>query len=635
MAERLSHRGPDDGGAWADERAGLALAHRRLSILDLSPAGHQPMVSACGRYVLAYNGEIYNHLDLRSDLAGNESTSLASPTVSEREAPWRGHSDTETLLAAVTRWGVERAIKRLNGMFAFALWDRIEQTLYLARDRMGEKPIYYGHTGGAFLFGSELKALREHPDWRGDIDRDALALYFRHNYIPAPRSIYRGIRKVPPAHFVVVRRNGAEIDEPRCYWDLRAVAEAGVTGSKGAGSAEGLADELDALLRDSVGTRMAADVPLGAFLSGGYDSTMVVAQMQAQSSRAVRTFSIGFWEETHNEAQHAKAVAYHLGTDHTDLYVTPQQALAVIPELPVIWDEPFADSSQIPTYLVSQLASQHVTVSLSGDGGDELFYGYGRYEIARRVWRIMKTLPAGVRRGLSTALARAPAGKLQRLSESLPVRWRIPNMADRLPKLAEILGADSGIMLYEQLMSHWKKPAELVLGTSETDGLSCPEAPSVDLEHCMMYLDALTYLPDDILTKVDRATMSVSLEAREPLLDHRLVEFAWRVPFSLKFREGQGKWLLRQVLYRYVPQDLMDRPKMGFAVPVEQWLRGPLREWGEDLLAEQRLREEGFIDPAPVRQKWQEHVAGKRRWHNQLWEVLMFQGWLRASAGAR
>lgn len=617
MALRIEMRGPNDAGVWIDDTAGLALAHRRLSILDLSPAGHQPMCSPCGRYVLVYNGEIYNHLDLRSDLA--------------REGgafPWRGHSDTETLLAALRHWGVEEALKRVNGMFAFALWDAAERTLFLARDRLGEKPLYYGRCRDTFLFGSELKALSAHPDWQGQVDRDALALYMRHNYVPTPWSIYRGIAKLQPAHFVAIRKNGRDAGVPVCYWDLGQVAENGVASASG--EPEALTDELDTLLRDAVRRRMAADVPLGAFLSGGYDSTTVAALMQAQSERPVKTFSIGFYEEGYNEAKHAKAVAEHLGTEHTELYVTPEEAMAVIPKLPAIYDEPFADSSQIPTFLVSQLARLHVTVSLSGDGGDELFCGYNRYLLGYRIWQKLHVLPSPMRRLMACMLNYLPGHALDAVQRRLPQRMRVSNLADRLPKLAEVLAHPDGESFYHQLVSHWKKPDRVVLGAKEPSSILCrsdnlPDLP--DLRERMMYLDMQTYLPDDILTKVDRASMAVSLEARVPLLDHRLVEFAWRVPTEYKFRNGQGKWLLRQVLYRYVPQSLMDRPKMGFGVPIEHWLRGPLREWAEELLNEQRLRDEGFFDSVPIQQMWQEHVSGKRRWHYHLWDVLMFQAW--------
>ncbi len=576
------------------------------------------MLSPCGRYVLVYNGEIYNHMDLRKDLE-NEGGQFR----------WRGHSDTETLLAALRYWGIEGALHRCNGMFAFALWDVRERTLYLARDRMGEKPLYYGNCRESFLFASELKALTAFPGWRGDVDRDALALYLRHNYVPAPWSIYKGILKLPPAHFVVVRDGGRHLGEPVCYWDLPRIASEGVRQTRDDLAA--LSDELDALLRDAVGRRMVADVPLGAFLSGGFDSSIVVAQMQAQSVRPVRTFSIGFHEADHNEAPHAKAVAAYLGTDHTELYVSPEEAMSVIPRLSEIYDEPFGDSSQIPTLLVSQLARRHVTVSLSGDGGDELFYGYQRYALGHRIWSKLRLLPAPLRQTLGWCLGHVPVDGIKRMQGMLPKRIKVAHLADQLPKLAQVLCHRRGELFYRALISHWKQPDRVVLGAKEPETiLSRPGrlADLPDLRNRMMLLDMLTYLPDDILTKVDRASMAVSLEARVPLLDHRLVEFAWRVPLKYKVRNGQSKWLLRQVLYRYMPRELVERPKMGFGVPIEHWLRGPLRDWAEELLDEKRLREEAFFDPAPIRSKWEEHLAGNRRWHYYLWDVLMFQAWL-------
>lgn len=617
MAQRIRHRGPDDVGTWLDEAAELALAHCRLSIIDLSPAGFQPMVSPCGRYVLCFNGEIYNHAELRSEL---ESGGAAFD--------WRGHSDSETLLAALRHWGVSGALPRLNGMFAFALWDRGERVLYLARDRMGEKPLYYGRSGASFLFGSELKALAVHPDWRGEIDRDALALYLRHNYVPSPWSIYRGIRKLPAAHYVAVRDGGCMVGDPVCYWNLADVAAHGV--AHAGGDAMELTDELEALLKEAVGLRMVADVPLGAFLSGGYDSTTVAALMQAQSTQPVKTFSIGFNETGYNEAQHAKAVAAHLGTEHTELYVTPEEAMAVVPKLPEMYDEPFGDSSQIPTFLVSHLARKHVTVALSGDGGDELFCGYNRYVLGHRVWSKLRTLPPSLRRLLAQIFANAPGHALDNLQRWLPSRLQVPSMVDRLPKLAEVLVHRDGPEFYRQLVSHWKQPDRIVLGAYEPDTLLSrtellPPLPGL-LEQ-MMYLDMATYLPDDILTKVDRASMAVSLEARVPLLDHRVVEFAWRVPTALKVRKGQSKWLLRHVLYRYVPERLMNRPKMGFGIPIEHWLRGPLRDWAEDLLDERRLIEDGIFNPKPIRSMWHRHLGREVSEQFRLWDVLMFQAW--------
>jgi asparagine synthase (glutamine-hydrolysing) len=568
--------------------------------------------------VLIFNGEIYNHLDLRSELQ-KETGNFG----------WNGHSDTETLLAALSHWGISKALIKLNGMFAFALWDAHDKRIFLARDRMGEKPLYYGRNKEAFLFGSELKALKAHPDWYGEIDRNALALYARHNYIPAPWSIYKNIFKLPPAHFVVIQNGGRTISEPKCYWNLGRVAQEGAANSDE--DPEMLVDELDTLIRDAVNRRMAADVPLGAFLSGGYDSTTIAALMQAQSERPVQTFTIGFHEQDYNEAMHAQTIAKHLGTDHTELYVTPEEAIAVIPNLPTIYDEPFADSSQIPTYLVSQLARRHVTVALSGDGGDELFFGYNRYVLGYQVWQKLRLLPLTVRQGLAGLCRYAPGQAIDYLQRLLPQQLRVQHLADRLPKLAEVLAHPNGESFYRELVSHAKNPNQIVLGSQEPDtilsrGDLLPKLGG--LRERMMFLDQMTYLPDDILTKVDRASMAVGLEARVPLLDHRIVEFSWRVPTKYKYRDGQGKWLLRQVLYRYVPKKLMERPKMGFGVPIDAWLRGPLRDWAEQLLNEQRMREEGYFDPILTRRMWEEHVTGKRRWHYYLWDVLMFQAWL-------
>lgn len=618
MTERMMHRGPDDAGFWLDEKTGLALGHRRLSILDLSPAGHQPMLTPCGRYTMVYNGEIYNHLELRELLEAEGG-----------HFDWRGHSDTETLLAALRHWGVEKTLGRLNGMFAFALWDRCERSLFLVRDRMGIKPLYYGLHNGVFLFGSELKALAPHPVWKGEVDRGALALYLRHNCVPTPWSIYRGIFKLPPAHFVVVRDSGSNVSAPRCYWNLSRIAEQGASEQQQDGVE--LTAELDELLRDAVKKRMISDVPLGTFLSGGLDSTTVTALMQAQSDKPVRTFSIGVQSVKIDEAQHAKTVARYLGTDHTELYVTPEEAMQVIPRLSTIWDEPFSDSSQIPTFLVSKLARQQVTVSLSGDGGDELFSGYNRHIVGPGVWGKVSRLPLPLRRVMGLGIGLLARYDVDGLRRYLPQRMAVANLADRLEKLAGALNAPNRLAFYKDLVSHWKNPASLIQGGTEPESLldrldGLPRLLSLREE--MMYLDQMTYLPDDILTKVDRASMAVSLEARVPFLDYRVVEFAWRVPTAYKYRDGRGKWLLRKVLDRYVPQELMDRPKQGFGVPIGQWLRGPLREWAEYLLDEHRLRKEGFFNPVPIKKMWQEHLVGRRRWQYHLWDVLMFQAWL-------
>jgi asparagine synthase (glutamine-hydrolysing) len=623
MTDSVRHRGPDDSGVWTQPEAGLALGHRRLSVLDLSPQGHQPMQSACRRYVLVFNGEIYNHAAIRRQLE------------KEGSVPhWRGHSDTEVMLAAFDHWGVEGALQRFNGMFAFALWDTRERVLHLARDRMGEKPLYYAWLNGTFVFASELKAFRAFPSWRGAIDRNALALFLRHNYVPTPYSIFEGVQKLPAASWLSLPRARASTRqfEIQSYWSVRAAAEAGVASPLDMDDA-GVVNEADRLLREAVKLRMEADVPLGAFLSGGIDSTTVVALMQTQSDRPVKTFSIGFHEAAYNEAQHAEVVARHLGTEHIELYVTPEQAMAVIPRLPLLYDEPFSDSSQIPTFLVSELARRHVTVSLSGDGGDELFAGYNRYFWGRNIWRTIGWMPNWLRALAASVCELASQDRFRALVDGVgrrvPAAMAVRNPIDKLQKLAEVLTAGSPDEMYYRLVSHWKDPSAVVRESHEPPTvLTESRAPDgMDFTQRMMYLDMLTYLSDDILVKVDRAAMGVSLETRVPLLDHRVVEFAWQLPLSMKIRGGQGKWLLRQVLYRHVPRQLVERPKMGFSVPIDDWLRGPLRDWAESLLDEQRLRVEGFFNPKPIREKWSEHVSGHRNWQYYLWDILMFQAW--------
>ncbi|HEV2351676.1 MAG TPA: asparagine synthase (glutamine-hydrolyzing) [Terriglobia bacterium] len=623
MTDQIAHRGPDDSGAWVDAERGVALGSRRLAIVDLSQAGHQPMLSSCGRFVIAFNGEVYNFSSLREELT-------------PRGHKFRGHSDTEVILAAIAEWGLEAAVMKFVGMFAFAVWDQPLRTLHLVRDRLGIKPLYYGWAGKTFLFGSELKALRAHPDFVPKINRNAIALYMRYNYIPQPFSIYERTFKLPPGCILsvpVVDHSFPAQIKPSPYWSAKEIAERGLA-HPFVGTEVEAVEQLDSLLRDSVKLRMIADVPLGGFLSGGIDSSTIVALMQAQSSRRVETFTIGFAESQYNEAEHAKAVAAHLGTDHTELYVTPQEAQAVIPKLPLFYDEPFSDSSQIPTYLVSELARRHVSVSLSGDGGDELFGGYPRYFRSHALWKKMRWLPRPARRVMASLIS-APSLSMYNRRLSWLAPWtdrfgRPATVGEKMYKLSEALTADSREALYRHFGSHSKRPVDLVLGSTEpmvalTDSSQWAALP--DYFQQMMFFDTITYLPDDILTKVDRASMAVSLEARVPMIDHRVVEFAARVPAAMKIRNGTGKWLLRQVLYRYVPRDLIERPKMGFGVPIDAWLRQPLRDWAEALLNENRLKREGYLNPAPIQKIWAEHLSGERNWADLLWDVLMFQAW--------
>lgn len=625
MAASIGQRGPDHSGIWIDFASRVGFAHNRLAIVDLSPAGNQPMHSRSGRYVITYNGEIYNHRDLREELAADS---------------WQGHSDTETLLAAIEAWGVRGALERCVGMFAFALWDKKERELTLARDRLGEKPLYYGRQNetGPFLFGSELKALARHPQFRCEIDRDALALYLRFNYVPAPRSIYRGISKLGSGCLLIF----SEGKEPRIedYWSAATAAEKGAA-DRFAGSAGECVDELEHLLARAVGQQMMSDVPLGAFLSGGIDSSAIVALMQKQSAAPVKTFSIGFREEEFDEARHASAVARHLGTEHTELYVTPAEAMAVLPALPAMYDEPFADSSQVPTYLVSRLAREQVTVSLSGDGGDELFGGYDRYGLALALWRRLSAVPRPVRQVAAGGLGATPApiwnGVAAAASALFPEVRGIKGVGSKIHQRAALLGSRSVMELYGGLVSQWADPASIVIGGKEpasfANGSERPLAGLGSVEQ-MMATDMVTYLPDDILVKLDRASMAVSLESRVPLLDHRVVEFAWRIPFELKVRGGETKWVLRQLLHRHVPRDLVERPKMGFGVPVGSWLRGPLRGWAEGLLDDRRLREDGYFRPGPVRRMWESYLGGATGSHHRIWTILMFQSWLDEFGGS-
>ena len=626
MNDTIAHRGPDAQGQWFEPAQGVALAHRRLAIIDLTEQGRQPMRSASGRYVIVFNGEIYNFLRIRADLEG-------------LGHQFRGHSDTEVMLAAFEEWGLEPSLRRFVGMFAFALWDSTQHELTLARDRLGKKPLYYSLTNGTLLFGSELKALRAFPGFDANIDRQALTLFLRYSYIPAPRTIYEGVSKLEAAHFVrfaAPRHSVVEL-ERQCYWNATEIQSESSSHALLV-SPDEATNQLEELLRDAVQLRMIADVPLGAFLSGGIDSSLIVALMQSLSSRPVRTFTIGFNEDAYNEAQYAKAVARHLGTDHTEMYLTPKETLAVIPKLPLLYDEPFADSSQIPTALVCAMARQQVTVALSGDGGDEAFGGYTRYVQARDICGRMSRVPAWLLSAMSRSIPRVPMTLWEALGKlSRPVtlgKLRTDGFGYRMLRLADRLGCATPQQLYPHLMSYWLAPMKLVVGGHEPSTL-LGDAPATrnlnQFTEQIMLLDTLTYLPDDILVKVDRASMAVALEVRAPLLDHRVLEFAWRLPLALKLQDGRGKLVLRRLLSRYVPEKLFERPKTGFGVPIYHWLRGPLRDWAENLLDEQRLKREGFLNPVPIRNVWKSLLTGQSEWAyggELLWSVLMFQAWL-------
>ncbi len=624
MADTLAHRGPDSSGVWIDETTGIALGHRRLAIIDLSEAGHQPMVSHDGDRVLIYNGLVYNFAELRSELEA----------VGRRFA---GRSDTEVILAAIAEWGLEAAVSRFIGMFAFALWDRQQQRLHLVRDRLGIKPLYYGRLGrNQFAFASELRALRVLPSFDQPIDRQALTLYMQRNCVPAPHTIYRGVFKLRPGHILTLSPDAPDAISDRPYWNLRDVVESG-TRDPFTGSEADATDELETLLRDAIRRRLVADVPVGVSLSGGIDSSTVTALMQAESMQRVKSFTIGFGEIAYNEATDAAKVAHHLGTDHTELYVSADDALAVVPRLATMYDEPFADSSQLPTFLVSQLARREVTVSLSGDGGDEMFGGYNRYLWNRRIAARAEHWPHGLRRLGSRALTSLSPASWDTLFGCLPGSLRQRHPGDKLHKLATVLDANSVADMYLRQITHWPQAPTLVV-----DGGLPPTAASdqacwadvADFVDQMMYLDAIGYLPDDILTKVDRASMAVALEARVPIIDHRVVAFAWRLPQAYKLRDGVGKRPLRRILERYVPKELIERPKTGFAIPLHEWFRGSLRDWLEALIDERRLAQEGFFDPKPIRAAWAEHLSGRRNRQHELWDVAMFQAWYEAAHAA-
>jgi asparagine synthase (glutamine-hydrolysing) len=622
MAAVLAHRGPDDSGLWVEPDGQVAFGHRRLAVVDLSPHGHQPMTSADGRWVLSYNGEIYNFRDVRRRLAG-------------KGVQFLGGSDTEVLLAAVEHWGIDEALEASEGMFAMALWDRHDRALHLVRDRFGEKPLYYGWTGPSLAFSSELKSLRCLADFTTELDRDAVAQYLRYSCVPSPSTVYRDVLKVQPGQVVTFdghSRPGSQPQE-RLFWSARNAVE-DARRRPLASSPEELVDQAELVLSRSVTDRMVADVPIGAFLSGGVDSSLIVALMQQHADQPVQTFTAGFADQAFDESTEAAAVAAHLGTDHTELRVSDRDAVGVISRIPDIWDEPFADISQIPVLLVSELARSKVTVSLSGDGGDELFAGYNRHAWLERLWRHSSVLPGGVRRVTGSILERVPPGFIDgvaRITGSLPVRWQVRNPATKVAKVAKVLGAADPADAYHSLVSHWDSTDGLVLGSRERASLSSDASawPALSgVTEQMLWLDLVGYLPDDILTKLDRASMATSLESRVPFLDRSVLEFAWRLPMEMKLRGGVTKWILRQVLYRHVPPTLVDRPKMGFGVPIASWLRGPLRPWADDLLDAGRLKRQGLLDAGPVQRAWSQHRSGRRDRAYELWDVLVLQAWL-------
>jgi len=624
MTETLHHRGPNDTGFWCEGERDPFLGHKRLSILDISQAGHQPMESADQRYILVFNGEIYNHFDLRKTL-----------DQSNKSIGWKGSSDTETLLTCLSNWGVTKTLSEVNGMFSFALWDKKERVLTLARDRMGEKPLYYGWLEKTFIFGSEVKALRKHPRFKSEIDRNSLSLLLRHNCIPAPYSIFKGIKKLKPGHLLKISAdnfNKARQTESICYWNLKEFIST-CQSNRFEGSENEAVDLTESYLKKSIKRQMISDVPLGAFLSGGIDSSTVVALMQEQSSSSIKTFTIGFEESNSNEAEEAKKVAEYLGTDHTEMNLSPKDALAVIPKLPEIYCEPFSDSSQIPTFLVSKLASEKVTVALSGDGGDEIFGGYNRYLLAHSMWSKMKSIPFSIKFLLSLGIRSFSPRNLDKIYNVtkiiLPESLQIINAGEKLKKFSEVLDIKDNFSFYQHLSSHWPNPSSVLLNSVEPKTLinRAELMPEIDFIHWMMYMDSQTYLPDDILVKTDRAAMANSLETRIPLLDKDLMELSWSFPLSMKIKNGKGKNLLRKVLSRHIPNELVERPKQGFGIPLGDWLKGPLEDWTESLINKKRIEEEGFFDYNVLSNLWKNHKKGAINAPYHLWDILMFQAW--------
>ena len=626
MNSAISHRGPDTNGTWFDENSGIVLGHQRLSIIDLSAAGNQPMLSNSQRFVLTYNGEIYNHLEIRKELER-----------SNANIKWSGNSDTEVLLEAIDFWGVENTLQKIDGMFAFGLWDQKTRSLILARDRIGEKPLYFGWQGKGdnkvFIFSSELKSLKVHPEFNREINRDAIALQLRHISIPAPYSIYKNIYKLLPGHYLQLSENDLKnnlLPQSKIYWSLAEKAIYGYDNQLSLSEAS-IQNDLEKQLHSTVKKQMISDVPLGVFLSGGTDSTIIAALMQSQSDQPIKTFTIGFDENNYDEAKYAKKISKHLGTNHTELYISSKTAMEVVPKIPTIYDEPFSDSSQIPTFLVSELAKQQVKVALSGDGGDELFCGYNRHVMSKKFSNIFRLVPISFRKTLSSGLHSISPQSWNKISTLLPGLKNHTNFGDKIHKFGYALKAKTLYDLYYILRSHWQNPTEVVIDSKEPGTFLTqfrPNLHKLNIQQQMMVLDTLTYLPDDILVKVDRASMASSLETRAPFLDHKLIEYVWKIPHALKFKNGQGKWILKKILNKYVPSNLTERPKMGFGVPLDIWLRGPLRDWAENLLNEKRLKHDGYFTEKLIRDKWKEHLSGKQNWQDLLWNVLMFQAWI-------
>lgn len=622
MSDTLYNRGPDDSGVWSDVEKGIYLGFRRLAILDLSAAGHQPMVSKSSRYIIVFNGEIYNHQEIRKEIEKNVGNVF-----------WKGHSDTETILCAFETWGVFDSVKKFIGMFAFAVIDKETNRLILGRDCAGEKPLYYGFQNDTFFFGSELKAFKPHPHFSKKIDRNSLSLYLKYSYVPAPYSIYEKISKLIPGTLLELNLKSFKI-EHKTYWSSTEKANK-LSLTENFDSPKEAIEKLDSLLRKSISDQMIADVPLGAFLSGGVDSSTVVSLMQAMSTQKVKTFTIGFYEKEYDESEHASAIAKHLGTDHTELFLTSDDVIQTIPKMPELYDEPFADSSQVPTYLLAKLARRDVTVSLSGDAGDELFGGYNRYQLGTTLWPKLEKIPAPIRKHLAPLIMGISPDSWNRFGNKfeglIPTKYLQANLGNKIHKGAAVMGASSIEDLYLSLLKSWQNPEKIFSHKEILETYFESELKKLvnltDLQK-MMVSDFQGYMVDDILVKVDRATMGVSLESRVPFLDKRVIEFAWSLPSEFKLKDGQTKWILRQVLYQYVPKELIERPKKGFAMPIDKWLRGPLKEWANNLLCENRIKKDGYFNWLEVQKIWNEHLSGKKNYSVQLWSILMFQAWL-------